>query len=284
MSCLYIVATPIGNLDDMTLRAIQVLTDADVVAAEDTRHSRSLLDHFGITSRLVSYRDHNEAASTQGLLTLMAEGQTVALISDAGTPLISDPGYRLVQAALANGVQVIPIPGASAVIAALSVSGMATDRFSFEGFLPAKRVARQSYLQQLSQESQTLVFYEAPHRIRDALLDIAEVLGEDRQVTLARELTKRFEQVWHGPVGEAIAHLESKYIPERGEFVLLVAGIGNARLSSEQYEARRIMGLLLPEMPPRRAAEIASQITGESKKALYDLAVQMRQQDKLAPI
>lgn len=250
MSCLYIVATPIGNLDDMTLRAIQVLKDADVVAAEDTRHSRSLLDHFGVTSRLVSYRDHNEAAATQGLLTLMAEGQTIALISDAGTPLISDPGYRLVQAALANGMQVIPIPGASAVIAALSVSGMATDRFSFEGFLPAKRVARQSYLQQLSQESQTLVFYEAPHRIRGALLDIAEVLGEDRQVTLARELTKRFEQVWHGPVGEAIAHLESKYIPERGEFVLLVAGIGNARLSSEQYEARRIMGLLLPEMPP----------------------------------
>ena len=268
MSCLYIVATPIGNLDDMTLRAIQVLTDADVVAAEDTRHSRSLLDHFGISSRLVSYRDHNEAASTQGLLTLMAEGQTVALISDAGTPLISDPGYRLVQAALANGVQVIPIPGASAVIAAL----------------PAKRVARQSYLQQLSQESQTLVFYEAPHRIRDTLLDISEVLGEDRQVTLARELTKRFEQVWHGPVGDAITHIESKYIPERGEFVLLVAGIGNARLSSEQYEARRIMGLLLPEMPPRRAAEIASQITGESKKALYDLAVEMRQQDKLAPI
>ena len=200
MSSLYIVATPIGNLDDMTLRAIQVLRDVDVVAAEDTRHSRSLLDHFGITTRLVSYRDHNEEASTQGLLTLLAEGQAVALISDAGTPLISDPGYRLVQAALSSGIQVIPIPGASAVIAALCVSGMAIDRFSFEGFLPAKQVARQSVFKALQRETQTLVFYEAPHRIRDALLDICTVMGPDRRVTLARELTKRFEQIWYGPV------------------------------------------------------------------------------------
>lgn len=284
MSSLYIVATPIGNLDDMTLRAIQVLRDVDVVAAEDTRHSRSLLDHFGITTRLVSYRDHNEEASTQGLLTLLAEGQSIALISDAGTPLISDPGYRLVQAALSRGMQVIPIPGASAVIAALCVSGMATDRFSFEGFLPAKQVARQSVFKALQQETQTLVFYEAPHRIRDALLDIGIVMGQDRRVTLARELTKRFEQIWHGPVSEAIAHIDARSIPERGEFVLLVAGMSSVKPSVDQVEARRLMALLLPEMPPRRAAEIVSQITGEKKKIMYELAVEMRQLDKLDPI
>ena len=284
MSSLYIVATPIGNLDDMTLRAIQVLRDVDVVAAEDTRHSRSLLDHFGITTRLVSYRDHNEEASTQGLLTLLAEGQAVALISDAGTPLISDPGYRLVQAALSSGIQVIPIPGASAVIAALCVSGMATDRFSFEGFLPAKQVARQSVFKALQRETQTLVFYEAPHRIRDALLDICTVMGPDRRVTLARELTKRFEQIWYGPVSEAIAHIDARSIPERGEFDLLVAGMSSVKPSVDQAEARRLMALLLPEMPPRRAAEIVSQMTGEKKKIMYELAVEMRQLDKLDPI
>lgn len=281
MSCLYIVATPIGNLDDMTLRAIQVLKAADVVAAEDTRHSGSLLSHFGISTRLVSYRDHNEVAATQGLMNLLESGQTVALVSDAGTPLISDPGYRLVQAALAAGITVVPIPGASAVIAALSVSGMATDRFSFEGFLPAKQGARQEQLRSLGIESRTLVFYEAPHRIKASLKDVVLILGAERQVTLARELTKRFEQVWHGSAGAALAHIETAFIPERGEFVLLVAGQGGAQVSAAQYEATRVMNLLLPEMPPRRAAEIASQLTGENKKVLYELAVQLRQQDKL---
>lgn len=278
MSCLYIVATPIGNLQDITLRAIEILKAVDLIAAEDTRHSRPLLNHFGISTRLVSYREHNEAASTQGLITFLQAGQSVALISDAGTPLISDPGYRLVKTARDAGIQVVPIPGVSAVVTALCASGMATDRFSFQGFLPAKRVGRQRYLQALLVETQTLVFYEAPHRISETLEDVVSIFGAERIVTLARELTKRFEQIWQGTAGDAIAHLQSGDIPARGEFVLLVAGIESDQASPAQYEAARVMKLLLPEMPPRRAADIASQITGENKKDLYKLAVQLRQQ------
>jgi len=277
LTCLYIVATPIGNRDDITLRAIEILKTVDLIAAEDTRHSRPLLNHLGISTRLVSYREHNEAASTQGLITFLQAGQSVALISDAGTPLISDPGYRLVKAAREAGIQVSPIPGVSAVVAALCASGMATDRFSFQGFLPAKRVGRQRHLQALAMDTQTLVFYEAPHRINETLDDVASTLGADRSVTLARELTKRFEQIWHGTSAEAITHLQSGLIPARGEFVLLVAGADSDQASPAQYEAIRIMSLLLPEMPPRRAADVASQITGENKKALYELAVQLRQ-------
>lgn len=278
MSCLYIVATPIGNLQDITLRAIEILKTVDLIAAEDTRHSRPLLNHFGISTRLISYREHNEAVATEGLIKTLQAGQSVALISDAGTPLISDPGYRLVKTAREAGVQVIPIPGVSAVVAALCASGMATDRFSFQGFLPAKRVGRQRHLQALLIETQTLVFYEAPHRINETLEDVASIFGAERVVTLARELTKRFEQIWHGSVSEAIAHLQAGYIPARGEFVLLIAGTDADLASPAQYEASRIMKLLLPEMPPRRAADIASQITGENKKALYAMAVQLRQQ------
>ncbi|MFT7041884.1 MAG: 16S rRNA (cytidine1402-2'-O)-methyltransferase [Candidatus Azotimanducaceae bacterium] len=278
MSCLYIVATPIGNLQDITLRAIEILKTVDLIAAEDTRHSRPLLNHFGISTRLISYREHNEAVATAGLIKTLQAGQSVALISDAGTPLISDPGYRLVKTAREAGVQVIPIPGASAVVAALCASGMATDRFSFQGFLPAKRVGRQRHLQALLIETQTLVFYEAPHRINETLEDVASIFGAERVVTLARELTKRFEQIWHGSANEAIAHLQTGYIPTRGEFVLLIAGTDADLASPAQYEALRIMKLLLPEMPPRRAADIASQITGENKKALYAMAVQLRQQ------
>ncbi|MFT4853014.1 MAG: 16S rRNA (cytidine1402-2'-O)-methyltransferase [Candidatus Pseudothioglobus sp.] len=278
MSCLYIVATPIGNLQDITLRAIEILKTVDLIAAEDTRHSRPLLNHFGISTRLISYREHNEAVATAGLIKTLQAGQSVALISDAGTPLISDPGYRLVKTAREAGVQVIPIPGVSAVVAALCASGMATDRFSFQGFLPAKRVGRQRHLQALLIETQTLVFYEAPHRINETLEDVASIFGAERVVTLARELTKRFEQIWHGSASEAIAHLQTGYIPTRGEFVLLIAGTDADLASPAQYEALRIMKLLLPEMPPRRAADIASQITGENKKALYAMAVQLRQQ------
>jgi 16S rRNA (cytidine1402-2'-O)-methyltransferase len=278
LSCLYIVATPIGNLQDITLRAIEILKTVDLIAAEDTRHSRPLLNHFGISTRLISYREHNEAVATAGLIKTLQAGQSVALISDAGTPLISDPGYRLVKTAREAGVQVIPIPGASAVVAALCASGMATDRFSFQGFLPAKRVGRQRHLQALLIETQTLVFYEAPHRINETLEDVASIFGAERVVTLARELTKRFEQIWHGSANEAIAHLQTGYIPTRGEFVLLIAGTDADLASPAQYEALRIMKLLLPEMPPRRAADIASQITGENKKALYAMAVQLRQQ------
>jgi 16S rRNA (cytidine1402-2'-O)-methyltransferase len=278
LSCLYIVATPIGNLQDITLRAIEILKTVDLIAAEDTRHSRPLLNHFGISTRLISYREHNEAVATAGLIKTLQAGQSVALISDAGTPLISDPGYRLVKTAREAGVQVIPIPGVSAVVAALCASGMATDRFSFQGFLPAKRVGRQRHLQALLIETQTLVFYEAPHRINETLEDVASIFGAERVVTLARELTKRFEQIWHGSASEAIAHLQTGYIPTRGEFVLLIAGTDADLASPAQYEALRIMKLLLPEMPPRRAADIASQITGENKKALYAMAVQLRQQ------
>jgi 16S rRNA (cytidine1402-2'-O)-methyltransferase len=284
LTCLYIVATPIGNLQDITLRAIEILKTVDLIAAEDTRHSRSLLNHFGISTRLISYREHNETASTQGLIKTLQAGQSVALISDAGTPLISDPGYRLVKTAKEAGIQVIPIPGASAIVAALCAAGMATDRFSFQGFLPAKRVGRQRHLQTLLIETQTLVFYEAPHRINETLDDVVSIFGAERTVTLARELTKRFEQIWQGSAIEASTRLQSGEIPARGEFVLLVAGADSDQASAVHYEAARIMKLLLPEMPPRRAADIASQITGENKKGLYELAVQLRQQGELTGV
>jgi len=273
MGALYVVATPIGNLGDMSARAVEVLRSVDIIAAEDTRHSKRLLDHYAIDGRLVSCHDHNEADSSARLVAEMLAGRSVALISDAGTPLVSDPGYRLVQEAIAAGITVIPVPGPSAMVAALSVAGLPTDRFCFEGFLPARQKARLAALHALRLESRTLVLFEAPHRVAELLRDMIEVMGEGRRVTVARELTKQFEQVWRGSLAEAAAMVESGAIPERGEFVIVLEG---AAASGLDVDSERLMEILLRELPPATAAGLASEITGIARKRLYEVAVSLK--------
>jgi len=273
MGKLYVVATPIGNLGDMSARAVEVLRSVDIIAAEDTRHSKRLLDHYAIDGRLVSCHDHNEADSSARLVAEILAGRSVALISDAGTPLVSDPGYRLVQEAIAAGVTVIPVPGPSAMVAALSVAGLPTDRFCFEGFLPARQKARLAALHALRLESRTLVLFEAPHRVAELLRDMIEVMGEGRRVTVARELTKQFEQVWRGSLAEAAAMVESGAIPERGEFVIVLEGAPGSGL---EVDSERLMEILLRELPPATAAGLASEITGIARKRLYEVAVSLK--------
>ncbi len=265
---LYVVATPIGNLGDMTPRAVETLKSVGHIAAEDTRHSGALLRHFGISTPMIALHDHNERQRTEMLLQRLATGEDIALISDAGTPLISDPGYHLVRHTRAAGVKVVPIPGASALIAALSVSGLATDRFCFEGFLPAKSAARRARLEQLSRETRTLAFYEAPHRIEETLEDAVAVLGNEREAVLARELTKTWETLLAMPLGELLEKVKSDSDQRRGEIVLLIAG---AETSDEaEEEAHRIASLLAEELPVKQAAALAAKITGARKNALYD--------------
>ncbi|MBB3169116.1 16S rRNA (cytidine(1402)-2'-O)-methyltransferase [Simiduia aestuariiviva] len=266
---LYVVATPIGNLGDMVPRAVETLQTVDVIAAEDTRHSAKLLEHFHIETPLVAYHDHSDAQRTLQLVARIQAGQSVALISDAGTPLVSDPGYQLVAAARAAGVRVVPVPGACAVIAALSASGLPSDRFSFEGFLPAKQVARSKRLADLASETQTLIFYEAPHRIHATLTDVAEIMGADRTVVVARELTKTFETFLSGSAEAVLAKVAADSNQQRGEIVLLVAGAPKQQLVELDGDAQRIMSLLAAELPPKRASALAEQITGVKKKVLY---------------
>ena len=270
---LFLVATPIGNLADITLRALEILREVDLIAAEDTRHSRRLLDHFNIKSRLVALHDHNEAEACDELVRAMQQGQSIALISDAGTPLVSDPGYRLVQAAIEAGLVVTAIPGPSAVMASLAVAGLAVDRFCFEGFLPAKQAARKSRLEAMRDESRTMVFFEAPHRMKDFIEDAGTVFGEDRQVAIARELTKKFEQVWRGSLGTALGQLASGDIPEKGEFAVV---IGGNPAPGAKYDDVLLMETLLTELSPSAAATVASRLTGESKRRLYDVALAIK--------
>ena len=225
MSVLYVVATPIGNLEDMTYRAVSVLQQVDFIAAEDTRHSKRLLVHYDIDTPMLSYHEHNEVESSAGLVALLKQNKSIALISDAGTPLIADPGYRLVQEVRAINIPVIPIPGCSAAIAGLSASGMSTDRFCFEGFLPAKSVARVNILDTLKTENRTMVFYEAPHRIAETISAMNEVFGGDRLIVIAREITKRYEQFWQGTLTDASVAFSQGKIACRGEFVVIVEGI-----------------------------------------------------------
>lgn len=270
---LYVVATPIGNLKDISPRAVEVLREVDLIAAEDTRHSRRLLDECGISTKVIAFHDHNESQSTQHLVHKLQGGASIALISDAGTPLISDPGYRLVRAALDAGVPVSPIPGPSAVLSALSVSGLPTDRFCFEGFLPAKQKQRLARLEDLAKEPRTLVFFEAPHRIDALMADVAEVLGAAREVTVCRELTKQFEQIWSGCAADAIRALGDGTIVGRGEFVLVVRGAASDAIAVDES---RLMKILLAEMSPAQAASIASQVLGKPRKQLYELALSMK--------
>jgi len=280
MGSLYVVATPIGNLDDISARAMKVLRDVALIAAEDTRHSLRLLQHFGITTPLAACHEHNERDEGSRFIAKLLAGEDVALISDAGTPLISDPGYHLVRQARAAGIKVVPVPGACALIAALSAAGLPSDRFIFEGFLPAKAVGRRSRLELLREEPRTLIFYEAPHRILECLQDMEAVFGGERPALLARELTKTFETLKGLPLAELRNFVETDSNQQRGECVVLVAG-WTAPESDEAVgaEAMRVLDLLLKEMPLKRAAALAAEITGVRKNLLYQAALDKQKSD-----
>ncbi len=267
---LWIVATPIGNLGDASPRSLEVLRRVDAIAAEDTRHTAQLLAHFGIRGELVSCHDHNESEQVAPLLARLRAGRDVALVSDAGTPLLSDPGFRLVHAARAEGFAVRPVPGACAAIAALSVAGIACDRFIFEGFLPQRAAARVAAMEKLRDETRTLVFYESRHRIDAMLVDAAAVFGADRRAALARELTKLHETVLDGSLAELADRVARDPEQRLGECVVVVAG-APASIDSAQREGQRVMQLLLAEVAPSRAARLAAAITGASRRELYAL-------------
>ncbi|MBR9909086.1 MAG: 16S rRNA (cytidine(1402)-2'-O)-methyltransferase [Gammaproteobacteria bacterium] len=274
---LYVVATPIGNLRDMVPRAVEVLQTVDVIAAEDTRHSARLLEHFQVTTRLLAYHDHSDEQQVEYLAGLLQSGQSLALISDAGTPLVSDPGYRLVNRVRQLGIRVVPIPGACALIAALSASGLPSDRFTFEGFLPAKTGQRCNRLQVLAAEERTLIFYEAPHRIVASLADMAAVFGAEREAVLARELTKTYETIAGGSLAELQQFVEADANQRKGEMVVIVRGKARAAERSLDTEAERVMSILLRELSVKQASELGAEITGLKKKALYQWALEQRQ-------
>src|SRR5690554_1938403 len=271
---LYVVATPIGNLDDISARALRVLREVKLIAAEDTRHSQRLLQHFGIETPLAPCHEHNEREQGGRFITRLLDGDDVALISDAGTPLISDPGYHLVRQARAANVTVVPVPGACALIAGLSAAGLPSDRFVFEGFLPAKQAARCTRLTAVQHDPRTLIFYEAPHRILDSIADMRDVFGADRPAVLARELTKTFETIKDLPLQELHDWIAADANQQRGECVLLIAGYQEPAEALEvSLEAQRVLMLLMAELPPKRAAALAADITGARKNALYQWAL-----------
>ena len=271
---LYVVATPIGNLADMVPRALDILKTVALVAAEDTRHSGRLLRHFGIDTRLVSYHDRGEVDQGETVLAALAEGRDVALISDAGTPLISDPGYRLVRAARAAGFAVSPVPGACAAVAALSAAGLPSDRFVFEGFLPARAGERQRRLEVLAHEPRTLIFYEAPHRILETLADIATVFGAERELVLGREISKAFETFLTGSAAELGARVAADANQRRGELVLMAAGAPERAPEGDDLD--RVLTVLLEELPLKQAVGLAARITGAAKNQLYERALALR--------
>jgi 16S rRNA (cytidine1402-2'-O)-methyltransferase len=264
---LFVVATPIGNLEDLSPRARQTLAEVDLVAAEDTRHTGRLLSHLGVKTPQFALHEHNEARAAQSLIEQLMDGKSVALVSDAGTPLVSDPGYRLVRAAHANGIAVSPLPGPSAVTAALSVSGLPTDRFGFEGFPPAKTAARRKWLQARAADGRTLLFFEAVHRIAATLADMVDVFGADREAFLGRELTKLHEQCRRATLGELLDEVSNGTIISRGEFVIAVHGAEDNAPSS--IDADRLLRELAETLPPKKAAAIAARVTGEKRNALY---------------
>ncbi len=267
--CLWVVATPIGHRDDLSVRAIESLRAVAVIAAEDTRHSRPLLAHHNVATPLIALHEHNERDAVEAVVRRLQSGEDVALISDAGTPLISDPGFRLVRAARAAGVRCIPVPGACAAIAALSVAGLPSDRFVFEGFLPPKAAARRSRLQELAGETRTLIFYESSHRIAESLVDMRDVFGADREAVLARELTKVFETVLDGSLAALASRVAADPDQQRGEHVVLVAG-RREEVDAKLAEGQRVFAILRDELPPAKAAKLAAAISGAPRKALYE--------------
>lgn len=272
---LYIVATPIGNLSDMSQRAIDTLQQVAVIAAEDTRHSGHLLKHYSITTPTISLHDHNELQRSKVLLAKLQQGESIALISDAGTPLISDPGYRLVSLVREHGVPVIPVPGSCALIAALSASGLSSNSFAFEGFLPPKQGARQQVLQNLAAERRTLIFYESPRRLQATLTDMVTIFGDDRPACLAREITKLHETIATKPLIDLLNWVESDANQQRGECVLLVEGVKQQQ-DTDEVEVNRVLSLLLKELPVKRAAALASSLLNVSKNKAYKMALKLQ--------
>ena len=270
---LYVVATPIGNLADMVPRAVETLQTVALIAAEDTRHSSRLLSHFDIKTPAVAYHDHSDEQRTEQLIKRLLGGDDLALISDAGTPLISDPGYRLVRQARQHGIQVVPIPGACALIAALSAAGLPSDRFAFEGFLPAKQGARVTQLQQLAKQTHTLIFYEAPHRILETLQDMEAVFGAEREVVIAREVSKTFETITSDKVTNLVQWVAADSNQQRGEIVVLVHGAPKTDADELDAEAQRTMQILLEELPLKQAASLGAKLTGLKKNFLYQWAL-----------
>lgn len=271
---LYIVATPIGNLSDITAHAIDCLKSVAIIACEDTRTSGKLLNHFNIPTKTWAYHDHNAEVQTPKLIEILQSGQNIALISDAGTPLISDPGFRLVKACHEFGIKVSPVVGASAAIAALSVAGLPSDKFYFYGFLPAKTAGRQSELTKIKDLTATLIFYEAPHRIVECIDDMITVLGDNRQVTFCRELTKTFETIYPSTLGELKAFVASDANQQKGEMVLVVAGANELQNNDNEHDA--LLKRLLQDLSVKKAAQLASDITGAKKNALYERALMLK--------
>lgn len=270
---LYIVATPIGNLTDITYRAVEVLKSADLIATEDTRHARKLLDHYQIDTRLLPLHEHNEQQASQKILHALKQGKSVALISDAGTPLISDPGTVLVPTIQQAGFKVVPIPGPCAAITALSAAGLSTEQFKFIGFLPAKGEVRLKALQAYQAENATMVFYESPKRIIDFLQLAIEVFGSEHQAAIARELTKQFETIKQATLAALLEFVQSDPMQQKGEFVVMLAG---SEHQPDQVENERILKILLTELPVKKAAKLAAQITGESKNIFYERALSLK--------
>jgi 16S rRNA (cytidine1402-2'-O)-methyltransferase len=272
---LYVVATPIGNLEDLTPRAVKMLAEVSLIAAEDTRHTGRLLMHIGCKTRLLALHDHNEEKVVGSIIDMLLDGDSVALVSDAGTPLVSDPGFRLVREAHNNDITVSPIPGASAVTAVLSSAGIATDRFCFEGFLPSKKAARRSLLEGLASEQRTLVFYESVHRIAECIGDMVDIFGVDRQAFIGRELTKMHEQCVQETLGELRRMIDDESIVSKGEFAVVVAG--SAEPEESPLEIDRLLRALAGHLSARDAARVAAEATGEKRNALYERLLQLKE-------
>jgi 16S rRNA (cytidine1402-2'-O)-methyltransferase len=272
---LFVVATPIGNLGDLSPRAREVLGSVKLIAAEDTRHTRQLLQNFGIATPLTSLHEHNEAHKSGELVARLLQGESIAVVSDAGTPLISDPGFDLIAGARRSGIAVVAVPGPCAAIAAISIAGLPAGRFVFEGFLPAKAAARRAHLETLASESRTLIFYEAPHRLAEALDDMVVVLGAQRRATVSRELTKKFETTYGGTLAELRQQAGHDAAMARGEIVIVVAGSASGASNAVSLNAEQVLRALLADLPPSQAAKIAARITGEKRNELYEKALQL---------
>ncbi len=275
---LYVVSTPIGHLADITYRAVETLQKVDLIAAEDTRHSRPLLQHYGITTPVIAYHDHNEEGAGYQLLRRLEEGQQIAMISDAGTPLIRDPGFQLVRECHRRNLRVVPIPGPSALLCALAAAGVAPDRFSFEGFPPRTRNARQEFFRELRHASQTVILYEASHRIMATLADAITILGPEREAAIGRELTKRHETLLHGPLEQLQESLRQSPNQRKGEFVLLIAAAPAPPADAIPPDTEQMLTLLLAELPLKRACALAAQISGMSKNVLYRRALELNEE------
>lgn len=273
---LYVVATPIGNLADISERAHQVFEAVDIIAAEDTRHTKRLLNHLGINKQLIAVHDHNESQAAAVLIDRLGQGQNVALVSDAGTPLIADPGYHVLKEVVQAGFSVVPVPGACAVITALCASALPTDRFIFDGFLPPKTGARQQYFQSIQDEERTVVVYESPHRIVASLQDLQAVLGDEKEIVVARELTKTFETFLRGSIADVLAQVEADNNQQKGEFVLMIRGAPQAKKQDVSPEAIELLKVLADELPLKQAAALTAKATGFKKNKLYQIGLDLQ--------